>query len=69
MRPGYVDTLYQVSSLNRRVQSLEGDLETCEDKLLLATQKLDKVKKELVDTLAQFSTVVLMLQDSDFLEI
>jgi chromosome segregation ATPase len=28
--------------LNRRVQSLEGDLETCEDKLLLATQKLDK---------------------------
>ena len=69
LRPGYVDTLYQVSSLNRRVQSLEGDLETCEDKLLLATQKLDKVKKELVDTLAQFSTVVLMLQDSDFLEI
>lgn len=58
-----------MSSLNRRVQSLEGDLETCEDKLLLATQKLDKVKKELVDTLAQFSTVVLMLQDSDFLEI
>merc|ERR1712189_89146 len=32
----------EVSSLNRRVQSLEGDLETCEDKLLLATQKLDK---------------------------
>ncbi len=32
-----------MSSLNRRVQSLEGDLETCEDKLLLATQKLDKV--------------------------
>merc|ERR1711872_998119 len=31
-----------MSSLNRRVQSLEGDLETCEDKLLLATQKLDK---------------------------
>ena len=28
--------------MNRRVQSLEGDLETCEDKLLLATQKLDK---------------------------
>merc|ERR1711962_1683862 len=27
---------------NRRVQSLEGDLEMCEDKLLLATQKLDK---------------------------
>merc|ERR1719200_68206 len=32
----------EVSSLNRRVQSLEGDLEMCEDKLLLATQKLDK---------------------------
>merc|ERR1711974_419196 len=32
----------EVSSLNRRVQGLEGDLETCEDKLLLATQKLDK---------------------------
>merc|ERR1712037_1087948 len=32
----------EVNSLNRRVQSLEGDLETCEDKLLLATQKLDK---------------------------
>merc|ERR1712197_227273 len=32
----------EVSSLNRRVQALEGDLETCEDKLLLATQKLDK---------------------------
>ena len=29
----------------RRVQHLEGDLEVCEDKLLLATQKLDKVKK------------------------
>ena len=27
----------------RRVQHLEGDLEVCEDKLLLATQKLDKV--------------------------
>ena len=44
--PGFVYTWCQVSSLNRRVQSLEGDLETCEDKLLLATQKLDKVKKE-----------------------
>merc|ERR1711885_60584 len=32
----------EVNSLNRRVQGLEGDLETCEDKLLLATQKLDK---------------------------
>ena len=29
---------------DRRVQHLEGDLEVCEDKLLLATQKLDKVK-------------------------
>ena len=47
--PGYVYTWCQVSSLNRRVQSLEGDLETCEDKLLLATQKLDKVKRDLVD--------------------
>merc|ERR1719317_843026 len=32
----------EVNALNRRVQGLEGDLETCEDKLLLATQKLDK---------------------------
>ena len=32
----------EVSALNRRVQGLEGDLETCEDKLLQATQKLDK---------------------------
>merc|ERR1711913_243570 len=32
----------EVNALNRRVQSLEGDLETWEDKLLLATQKLDK---------------------------
>merc|ERR1712158_6924 len=32
----------EVNALNRRGQSLEGDLETCEDKLLLATQKLDK---------------------------
>merc|ERR1719266_1423206 len=29
----------EVNALNRRVQSLEGDLETCEDKLLLATNK------------------------------
>jgi chromosome segregation ATPase len=28
--------------MNRRVQGIEGDLETYEDKLLLATQKLDK---------------------------
>ena len=27
----------EVSSLNRRIQALEGDLETCEDNLLLAT--------------------------------
>merc|ERR1712106_101632 len=32
----------EVNALNRRVQGLEGDLETCGDKLLLATQKLDK---------------------------
>merc|ERR1712115_732850 len=32
----------EVNTLNRRVQHLEGDLEVCEDKLLLATQKLDK---------------------------
>merc|ERR1712203_898773 len=32
----------EVNSLNRRVQGLEGDLETCEDKLLQATNKLDK---------------------------
>ena len=35
--------LQQVNALNRRVQHLEGDLEICEDKLQLATQKLDKV--------------------------
>merc|ERR1711973_897811 len=32
----------EVNALNRRVQGLEGDLETCEDKLLMASQKLDK---------------------------
>ena len=32
----------EVNSLNRRVINLEGDLETCEDRLLLASQKLDK---------------------------
>merc|ERR1739844_742225 len=32
----------EVNTLNKRVQHLEGDLEMCEDKLLLATQKLDK---------------------------
>merc|ERR1712227_1031146 len=32
----------EVAALNRRVQGIEGDLETCEDKLLLASQKLDK---------------------------
>merc|ERR1712011_63498 len=32
----------EVNALNRRVQGLEGDLETCEDKLLQATNKLDK---------------------------
>merc|ERR1712156_390890 len=32
----------EANALNRRVQALEGDLETCEDKLLVATQKLDK---------------------------
>merc|ERR1712054_595256 len=32
----------EVNTLNRRVQHLEGDLEVCEDKMLIATQKLDK---------------------------
>merc|ERR1712066_305043 len=32
----------EVNSLNRRVLALEEDLEQCEDKLLLASQKLDK---------------------------
>merc|ERR1712088_297602 len=32
----------EVNTLNKRVQHLEGDLEMCEDKMLLATQKLDK---------------------------
>ena len=35
-------SLAEVNSLNRRVINLEGDLETCEDRLLLASQKLDK---------------------------
>ena len=49
-----------MSSLNRRVQSLEGDLETCEDKLLLATQKLDKVL-ELSTLSALLGTLLLVL--------
>merc|ERR1711872_825151 len=32
----------EVNALNRRVQGLEEDLEKCEDKLLIASQKLDK---------------------------
>ena len=32
----------EVSSLNRRIQGLEDELEKSEDKLLLATQKMDK---------------------------
>ena len=32
----------EVHTFNRRVQGLDGDLEQCEDKLLLATHKLDK---------------------------
>merc|ERR1711936_1041722 len=32
----------EVAALNRRVSGLEDDLEKCEDKLLIATQKLDK---------------------------
>eukprot|EP00091_Calanus_sinicus_P007058 TRINITY_DN1793_c0_g1_i1.p1 TRINITY_DN1793_c0_g1~~TRINITY_DN1793_c0_g1_i1.p1 ORF type:complete len:161 (-),score=54.74 TRINITY_DN1793_c0_g1_i1:266-748(-) len=32
----------EVNCLNRRVQALEADLETCEDKLVLAGNKLDK---------------------------
>ena len=31
-----------MNALNRRVQGLEEDLEKCEDKLLIASQKLDK---------------------------
>jgi hypothetical protein len=34
----------QVNALNRRVQGLEEDLEKSEEKLLIASQKLDKVK-------------------------
>jgi hypothetical protein len=33
-----------VNALNRRVQGLEEDLEKSEEKLLIASQKLDKVK-------------------------
>merc|ERR1711876_99498 len=32
----------EVNALNRRVQGLEEDLEKCEDRLLIATNKLDK---------------------------
>ena len=32
----------EVNALNRRVQGLEEDLEKSEDKLLIASQKLDK---------------------------
>jgi hypothetical protein len=32
-----------VNALNRRVQGLEEDLEKSEEKLLIASQKLDKV--------------------------
>ena len=35
--------IFQVNSLNRRVIHLESDLEVSEDRLLLASQKLDKV--------------------------
>ncbi len=35
---------WQVNALNRRVQGLEEDLEKSEEKLLIASQKLDKVK-------------------------
>ena len=38
----------------RRVQHLEGDLEVCEDKLLLATQKLDKVIPSICILLYEF---------------
>jgi hypothetical protein len=31
-----------MNALNRRVQSLEGDLEVTEEKLLIANSKLDK---------------------------
>jgi hypothetical protein len=33
----------EVNALNRRIQGLEEDLEKSEDKLLIASQKLDKV--------------------------
>jgi len=36
----------QVNALNRRVQGLEEDLEKSEEKLLIASQKLDKVTKK-----------------------
>ena len=32
----------EMNALNRRVQSLEGDLEVSEEKLLIANSKLDK---------------------------
>jgi hypothetical protein len=32
----------EVNALNRRIQGLEEDLEKSEDKLLIASQKLDK---------------------------
>jgi hypothetical protein len=39
----YLGAELEVNALNRRIQGLEEDLEKSEDKLLIASQKLDKV--------------------------
>ena len=41
---------FQVNALNRRVQGLEEDLEKSEEKLLIASQKLDKVNTSVKTT-------------------
>ena len=38
----------EVNALNRRIQGLEEDLEKSEDKLLIASQKLDKVGHKVI---------------------
>ena len=42
------------------MQHLEGDLEVCEDKLLLATQKLDKV---IMSCLMNYKMMIKLVKD------
>ena len=55
-----------MNTLNKRVQHLEGDLEMCEDKMLLATQKLDKVTLFISENkMSKYSQAVTAADDSD----